>query len=83
MMWSVFANHHVIEKEGKPQWVTELNFYMGDLSDIDTATDWRFKEVNNRRSQSKFLGMCDTHFPVKYPLHLDNGTIIQSEDYYH
>ena len=80
--WSVFANHHVIEKEGKPQWVTELNFYMGDLSEVDFATDWRFKKVENRRSQKKFLGICETSFPVQYPLRLDNGTIIEAEDYY-
>lgn len=42
-IWSVFASHHVIEKDGKPKWITELNFYMGDLSEVDTATDWRFK----------------------------------------
>lgn len=81
-LWTVFANHHVIEKNGNRQWVTELNFYMGDLSGVDFSTDWRFKEVKNRRLQLKFLGTCQTNFPVQYPLRLDNGTIIKEEDYY-
>jgi hypothetical protein len=33
-------------------------------------------------SRRKFLGTVDTEFPVKYPLTLDNGLVIQAEDYY-
>lgn len=83
--WSVVASEYKIEKDNKSQWVTELNFYMGDLQtkDIDWETDWRFCEVKNRRKQAKMLGVCKTVFPIKYPLWLTNGTIIEAEDYYH
>lgn len=82
-LWSVFSSHFLMKKDGQQsQWVTSLNFYKGDLSCVDLETDWRFKEVKNKRSQSVFLGVCETSFPVQYPLLLLNGTIIEAGDYY-
>lgn len=78
-IWSVFENHHAVDKNGKQKWVTELVFYKGDLSKVDLATDWRFREVKGKRSQLKYLGMCETSFPVKYPLRLDNGDVINEK----
>jgi hypothetical protein len=55
---------------------------MGDLSkdNIDMKTDWRFMEVKNKRSELKFLGTCKAEFPIRYPLLLDNGTVVKKED---
>lgn len=77
--WSVFENCHLIECEGVYQWITEFNFYMGDLSNVDTSNDWRFKEIKNKRKMSKFLGVVETTFPIQYPLTLNNGIIISKD----
>ena len=83
-LWSVVVNENKIGKDNNSQWVTELNFYMGDLQtkNIDWKTDWRFCEVKDKRKQVKMLGVCKTTFPIKYPLWITNGIIIEAGDYY-
>lgn len=76
-VWSVFESCKIKDNV----WITELNFYYGDLSNINLETDLRFKEVKNKRKQAKFLGTCKTTFPIKYQLTLSNGKIIKFEDY--
>lgn len=59
-------------------WEKELNFYMGDLSSIDVITDWRTKEVKDKRRTGVFLGLItNPPFPITYPLQLDNGHICE------
>ena len=81
-MWSVFENEYKTKVGNNYQWVKELNFYMGDLSNEDFENDYRFKEVKDKRKQLKFLGLVETQFPVKFPLKLINGIIIE-DIYYH
>jgi len=81
-MWSVFENEYKTKVGKNYQWVKELNFYVGDLSNEDFKNDYRFKEVKDKRKQIKFLGLVETQFPVKYPLKLTNGTILE-DIYYH
>ena len=53
--------------------------YMGDF----TSDDERFKDLDGRRKQLIFMGTISRNklkFPVKYPLHLDNGKTITKED---
>lgn len=80
--WSVFANEYLIIENEKKKWVTELNFYMGKLENIDYKTDCRFCEIKDKRKQIKYLGTCKTKFPIKYPLLLKNGTWIEESEYY-
>jgi len=82
-MWSVFENEYRTKVGDQYQWVKSLEFFYGDLSlaGIDFKTDWRFCEVPGKRNQVKFLGTVETDFPIKYPLILDNGTIL--EDVYY
>lgn len=81
--WSVFlSNRKVIKEEGKKQiWVWEkvYNFYKVDISEIDIKTDLRFKFIKDKRQQSVYLGLCETKFPVKFPLTLTNGTILEKD----
>jgi len=72
-LYSVFKDTH---KQGK-KWITQYIFYMNDLSDVDLETDWRFKEVKNKRKLAEFLGTVNTDFPIEYPLHLNNGIILE------
>lgn len=64
-LYSVFK-HEFINDKGK--WVSEYNFYLGDLSEEDFKNDWRFKEVVGKRAELQFLGLVRTDFPVTYPL---------------
>ena len=68
-LFSVFERTY---KNGE-QWITDLVFYKGDLSCVDAENDWRFKEVFGKRKKLKFLGLCQTSFPIQYPLKLSNG----------
>lgn len=79
--WTVIEREYLTEKDGKMQWVTELNFYLGDLQskEIDLKVDWRFCEVKDKRKQAIILGVCKTSFPIKYPLLLTNGTVIRND----
>ena len=83
-IWSVFRLEHNIMIDKKLQWVIELIFYKGDLSLLSNMDkDWRFKPVENKRKQVILLGICETKFPVKFPLSLYNGLILNNENYYH
>ena len=81
-MWSVFECECITKIDKKYQWIKELRFFMGDLSKEDFKNDWRFCEVDKKRKQVKFLGLAETEFPVRFPLILDNGTIIE-DIYFH
>jgi len=82
-MWSVFENEFKARVDDKYQWVKELNFYMGDMSDEDLTNDYRFREVPGKRKQLRFLGTAETEFPVKFPLTLKNGLVLEdASDYY-
>jgi len=72
-LYSVFEDTH---KKGN-KWISEYHFYKGDLSNVDLENDWRFKEIKDKRKQSKFLGTVNTDFPINYPLHLNNGAILE------
>lgn len=84
--WSVFANTHWICVDVPANiwdWVTELNFYAGDLSDADFAKDDRFKEVPKRRKQVEFLGIVNNFtFPMPDIITLTNGKVINRKDYH-
>lgn len=41
-----------------------------------------FYEQVQENSSLKLLGRVETEFPVKYPLTLENGLVIQENDYY-
>ena len=82
-MWSVFENEFKTKVDDKYQWVKKLNFYYGDLSEENLTNDWRFKEVPERRKQVKFLGTVETEFPVKFPLILNNGLVLEDTKDYH
>ena len=79
VIYSVFSNKHKVHKK----WKNELMFFKGDLSNINTEFDYRFKVVKNLREESIFLGLYTGNFPVKYPLQLkytdDDGKEINRE----
>lgn len=70
-IYSVFLVERLDQK------IKEYVFYLGEIQNIDYKNDWRFKKVKGKRSQLEFLGTVKTDFPVKYPLHLLNGKILQ------
>lgn len=37
-------------------WLKETIYYYGDFTNVDLNTDWRFREVPNKRKQLIFLG---------------------------
>jgi hypothetical protein len=82
-MWSVFECEYKTKVEEEYKWVKELRFYMRDISNEDLKNDWRFCEVKDKRKQAKFLGTVETEFPIKFPLTLYNGKILEKENYYH
>jgi len=57
----------------KPIYKEEYYFYCGYLSKIDF--DKRFKEDDYRKYE--FLGTAIIEFPIKFPLKLDNGKILE------
>ena len=63
-------------------WVTELRFYQNDISNTDLKTHQDFKCIKGERNEAILLGTASLTFPITYPLILDNGIIIQSDDYY-
>lgn len=83
ILYSVLLNTKKVEKNGIAYWEKERNFYYGDLSkrDINWHTDWRFKEVPDKRKQVIFLGTVTTKFPIEFPLVLDNGCVLNRNDY--
>ena len=50
--WSKFK---LVYKSEKGDWLTDFIYYMGDLSGVDFANDWRFKEVEGKRKQVQFI----------------------------
>jgi len=79
-LYSVFSSRCKLHERNI--WVEILKFFIGDLEDVNTAEDFRFKEVQGKREEAKFLGRCHTNFPVKYPLRLHTGLIINKKDYF-
>jgi len=73
-LWSVFGNEHKVESD----WIKELVFFWGDVSDIDFSNDWRFKAVEGKKKQLMFLGFYDGEFPIEFPITLLNGKTINS-----
>jgi hypothetical protein len=65
MVWSVFS----IEVKEQLTWTTHTRLFMGDLSNIDLTTDWRFCDVKGKRRNCIFLGFIDNpEFPLKEPI---------------
>lgn len=59
-------------------WKKEYNFYSVDLTDVEFDNDWRFRAVDEKRKLSILLGTVDElSFPVKYPIVLNNSTLIE------
>jgi len=56
----------------------EYVFYLGDCTLIYDKKDWRFCKVEGKRNELIFLGVCNISFPVKFPLKLDNGKILEN-----
>lgn len=100
MVRSVFLNDYI--PIGQKEFRKELNFWLGDLSNIDVVTDFRFKQVIREkiivicnkesiaykevRKQAIFLGLVTGDIfkdgRVKYPFVLDNGLVINQDDYF-
>jgi hypothetical protein len=79
---TVFENEKYVynKKSATGRWVNELVFYVGDLTDVDLKSDWRFKEVKDKRKQLKLLGTKENLvLPIVYPLVLDDGRVINDE----
>jgi len=73
----VYQIVEITEEKTICDFVKELFFYHGDLSNVDILTDERFKEVKGKRKNCVFLGIKrNIEFPINYPLILDNNTII-------
>lgn len=51
-------------------WNEEIVFYQFDFYEtgIDIPTDWRFKEVKNKRTLAIFMGLYYGTFPVELPI---------------
>jgi hypothetical protein len=54
---------------------------IGDTFEDRTWIAFYYLEVQEN-SRRKFLGTVLTDFPVKFPLTLDNGVVINEDDYY-
>lgn len=57
MVWTAFQIDYYDPE--KKIWETCVNYYMGDLSEIDVNTDWRTHDVPNKRKNAKMLGVKD------------------------
>lgn len=73
-VYSVFLNEYKHKEHG---WVQEHLYMYGDQSHLDLKTDYRHKEIPNKKKQSVFLGLCYVTFPVEYPVTLTNGKVIE------
>lgn len=76
----VEANYLIYDSKLKENIIKkELQFYNGNLTDVDLSTDTRFKAVKNKRNKSIILGLKDDlKFPIKYPFTCDdNGFIVK------
>lgn len=76
MKYSVFIDNR---KLSDGNWFKSLSFYQGDYSKLHLASDSRFMEIPGKRKELVFLGICNTEFPVQYPLGLDSGNFIDSQ----
>lgn len=67
MKHHVYVHTETISKDG--DWVTvhTLGFYEGYVDQTD---------------KRKYLGQAEVTFPIKFPLTLDNGLVINEGDYY-
>ena len=69
MVWSVFSAEYFIEVKKQLVWKKQTFLYMGDLSNVDMATDWRFHDVKGKRKNCTFLGLINNpEFPLKEPI---------------
>lgn len=64
-------------------WKFELHFYNGyqqEFLKVNIENDWRFKELKGKREKAILVGcinLSEDDFPIKYPLILKNGVIIE------
>ena len=67
--WSVFSAEYFSEVKKELMWRKKTFLYMGDLSNVDMTTDWRFSDVEGKRRKCAFLGLIDNpEFPLKEPI---------------
>lgn len=67
--WSVFNTEYFIEVKKELVWKKITRLFMGDLSNVDMTTDYRFHDVAGKRKKCKFLGLIDNpEFPLKTPI---------------
>ena len=67
--WSVFSCEYFIEVKKALVWKKHTFLYMGDLSNVDMTTDWRFSNVEGKRRKCEFLGLIDNpEFPLEEPI---------------
>lgn len=82
-IYSIFLNtYKVMISEDAAAWVSEYNFYEGDLSKINFSLDKRFKLCKKMRHEGVFLGLSnEISFPVNYPIKLINGDYLLNLGY--
>lgn len=73
---SVDELYSVFEKSC-PLGLKEYVFYFGDCTLIYDKKDWRFCKMEGKRNELVFLGLGEMSFPIKYPLKLNNGKILE------
>jgi hypothetical protein len=67
--WSVFSCESFIEVKKALVWKKHTRLFMGDLSNVDMTTDWRFHDVQGKRRNCEFLGLTDDpEFPLELPI---------------
>lgn len=65
--------------EEKKIWTEDYDFYMGNMLDWEHRfgkNDWRFCEVKDKRELAVLLGKGWLRFPIKFPVKLDNGVVL-------
>ncbi len=54
------SEHSKIDEETKKlYWIKQNIYYYNDLSNINLNTDYRFKEIPNKRKQAKFIKLIN------------------------
>ncbi len=74
-MYSVFLE----TKLSNNKKISEYIFYYGNLSNVDLPNDWRFYAIDNKREQTKFIGLADfsEKGTIEYPIKLMNGEVLE------
>jgi len=78
-MKSVFLTEHYITdpKTSHSYWKKGYAIYYDNFTNFPLENDWRFSEVKDKRKLAIFLGTVNNLiFPIKFPLKLNNGLII-------